>query len=124
MVYCRGAYVVLTRCGVSFAQRATKELEDCREQMGRLRELIAHAYDELPREENYALHAILVHSGSPGDVFGGFSCLVSPFDITKKDLGGHYWAYIVDHASGEWFKFNDVTVSRVANVDEMMREST
>ncbi len=65
---------------------------------------IERAYDDFPRESEYRLHAILVHSGSP-------------------DLGGHYWSYIRDHKSGDWFKFNDVTVNRVENIDDMFAQS-
>lgn len=35
----------------------------------------------------------------------------------SPDLGGHYWSYIRDHKSGAWFKFNDVAVNRVEQVD-------
>ncbi len=43
--------------------------------------------------------------------------------VVDNVRAGHYWAYIVDHASRQWFKFNDVTVTRVGNVDDMMRET-
>eukprot|EP00937_MAST-01D_sp_MAST-1D-sp2_P000114 g114.t1 len=46
----------------------------------------------------YELFAVLVHSGSA--------------------MGGHYFAYIKDLARGEWFKFNDSTVSHV-NLSEV-----
>lgn len=72
-------------------------------EMGQLERDIANAYADFPAEEVYTLHAILVHSGSP-------------------DLGGHYWSYIRDHKSGKWFKFNDVAVDQVANMNEVMAE--
>lgn len=89
-------------------ERALREEQsraaDLERQIGELREKIRTAYDEFPRAHTYALHAILVHSGSP-------------------DLGGHYWAYMRDQASGAWFKFNDVAVTRVEKPDEMMTSS-
>lgn len=43
--------------------------------------------------EPYTLFAVWVHAGVAN--------------------GGHYWAYIKDAASGEWFKFNDTDCTRV-----------
>jgi ubiquitin carboxyl-terminal hydrolase 47 len=41
----------------------------------------------------YELYSIMIHSGSAS--------------------GGHYYAYIKDFAKGEWFCFNDQSVTRV-----------
>jgi len=42
----------------------------------------------------YELYAILIHSGNAS--------------------GGHYYAYIKDFGSGQWFCFNDQNVTRVS----------
>lgn len=42
----------------------------------------------------YELFSIMVHSGSAS--------------------GGHYYAYIKDFCTGEWFCFNDQSVTRVS----------
>ena len=45
----------------------------------------------------YQLFSIMVHSGSAS--------------------GGHYYAYIKDFTSGEWFCFNDQSVTKVRRRD-------
>ena len=45
------------------------------------------------QSEPYTLFAVWVHAGAAN--------------------GGHYWAYIKDAATGEWFKFNDTDCTRV-----------
>lgn len=45
----------------------------------------------------YQLFSIMVHSGSAS--------------------GGHYYAYIKDFTSGEWFCFNDQSVTKVGKRD-------
>lgn len=45
------------------------------------------------QSEPYSLFAVWVHAGVAN--------------------GGHYWAYIKDATSGEWFKFNDTDCTRV-----------
>jgi hypothetical protein len=87
-----------------FAEEAKTRCNVLAERIADATRRIEHAYDEFPRESEYRLHAILVHSGSP-------------------DLGGHYWTYIRDHKSGVWFKFNDVTVNRVEKTEEMFAQS-
>ncbi|XP_046669066.1 ubiquitin carboxyl-terminal hydrolase 47-like isoform X1 [Homalodisca vitripennis] len=47
----------------------------------------------------YELFSIMIHSGSAS--------------------GGHYYAYIKDFSNGEWFCFNDTSVSRITNDDIM-----
>lgn len=42
----------------------------------------------------YELYSIMIHSGSAS--------------------GGHYYAYIKDFAKGEWFCFNDQSVTSVS----------
>lgn len=49
-------------------------------------------------KKSFVMHSSLICSGSP-------------------DLGGHYWSYIRDHKSNSWFKFNDVAVNRVEQID-------
>lgn len=87
-----------------YEERGQNDLAFLRRQIEDLRAEIDRAYESFPKLYSYELHAILVHSGSP-------------------DLGGHYWAYIRDHASNQWFKFNDVTVTKVDNVEETMVQS-
>ena len=41
----------------------------------------------------YRLHAVLIHSGEAGS--------------------GHYWAYVHDTPTGNWYRFNDTTVTLV-----------
>jgi len=38
-------------------------------------------------------------------------------------LGGHYWSYIRDHKSNAWFKFNDVAVNRVEQIEVKRAEN-
>lgn len=45
---------------------------------------------------NYELFAIMIHSGSAS--------------------GGHYYVYIKDFENGEWFWFNDCTVTPVSEI--------
>lgn len=46
---------------------------------------------------NYELFSIMIHSGSAS--------------------GGHYYAYIKDFLSGEWFCFNDQSVNSITHED-------
>lgn len=50
-----------------------------------------------PGPYNYELFSIMIHSGSAS--------------------GGHYYAYIKEFDNGEWFCFNDQSVSPVSNYD-------
>lgn len=50
-----------------------------------------------PGPYNYELFAIMIHSGSAS--------------------GGHYYAYIRDFETGEWFCFNDQTVTSITQED-------
>ena len=97
---------VATRKSIeNFVDSSGKEIDDLEAEMDSINSRIDSAYDDFPSEYKYHLHAILVHSGSP-------------------DMGGHYWAYIVDHgATGEWFKFNDVTVTMVPEFEEIASQS-
>ncbi|GLH00204.1 Ubiquitin carboxyl-terminal hydrolase 47 [Gryllus bimaculatus] len=56
-----------------------------------------HTMDKGPY--TYELFSIMIHSGSAS--------------------GGHYYAYIKDFRRGEWFCFNDQSVSRITNDDIM-----
>jgi len=59
------------------------------------------AVSELQKHK-YVLHAILIHDGEAGM--------------------GHYWAFIHDHATGIWRRFNDTNVS-VETEDNVIAES-
>ncbi|KAM3601776.1 uncharacterized protein V6R79_018744 [Siganus canaliculatus] len=50
----------------------------------------------------YRLHAVLVHEGQAS--------------------AGHYWAYIYDHASQRWMKYNDVSITE-SSWEELERDS-
>lgn len=89
---------------MQFVHSAEERLERVSLEIEEIRQRIASVNDEFPKEQEYLLHAILVHSGSP-------------------DLGGHYWAYIRDHQSDTWWKFNDVSVSVVDSFDEIASQS-
>lgn len=56
-------------------------------------EAISSAYDHM-REAQYRLHAVLVHEGEVS--------------------GGHYWVFIHNSDENEWYKYNDMNVSKVA----------
>ncbi|XP_044077692.1 ubiquitin carboxyl-terminal hydrolase 28 isoform X3 [Siniperca chuatsi] len=50
----------------------------------------------------YRLHAVLVHEGQAS--------------------AGHYWAYIYDHASQRWMKYNDISITE-SSWEELERDS-
>ncbi|KAJ8347529.1 hypothetical protein SKAU_G00261180 [Synaphobranchus kaupii] len=55
-----------------------------------------------PRQVPYRLHAVLVHEGQAS--------------------AGHYWAYIFDHSSKRWLKYNDISVTE-SSWEELERDS-
>ncbi|KJE95150.1 ubiquitin carboxyl-terminal hydrolase [Capsaspora owczarzaki ATCC 30864] len=80
--------------------RTTAEL---RATIANLEMKIRGAFDAtIPPRTMYRLHAVLVHRG--------------------QAMFGHYWAFIFDPTSQEWWKYNDSEVSR-ASFEEVERQS-
>ena len=50
----------------------------------------------------YHLHSVLIHDGSP--------------------QSGHYYAFIYDHDSGDWKRYNDIRITDVSE-DDVFKES-
>jgi len=54
-------------------------------------------YDSLIEPNNiYYLHSVLVHA-----------------NFSESVNSGHYWCYVKDHSSNQWYKCNDTTVTKV-----------
>eukprot|EP01097_Dermamoeba_algensis_P001905 TRINITY_DN1747_c0_g1_i1.p1 TRINITY_DN1747_c0_g1~~TRINITY_DN1747_c0_g1_i1.p1 ORF type:complete len:255 (+),score=72.24 TRINITY_DN1747_c0_g1_i1:1268-2032(+) len=79
-----------------------KELENDNQKLEEeITSLYTNSHQSLS-SERYQIHAVFVHDGAAA--------------------AGHYWAYISIPNSDEWFKFNDITVSKETSA-EVHKES-
>lgn len=69
-----------------------KTLKELQAEKANLETCLESSFASL-QSEPYVLYAVWVHAGAAN--------------------GGHYWAYIKDAPSGEWYKFNDTDITRV-----------
>ncbi|ORX93747.1 cysteine proteinase [Basidiobolus meristosporus CBS 931.73] len=84
------------------AQNAKEQIVRAEEKIKELQEEAQLIFDNL-REHEYVLHAVFIHQGEASY--------------------GHYWIYIYDFDGSKWYKYNDVTVTEVAE-SEVLADTT
>lgn len=77
-------------------------INDGTEKIKELKTKIRNQYNDYTKAA-YKLHAVFIHQGQANY--------------------GHYWIYILDHKENQWWKFNDSTVTKVAE-SEIFHDTT
>ncbi|KAF3939283.1 hypothetical protein ABW19_dt0209123 [Dactylella cylindrospora] len=80
--------------------RVTAELRDVKDRIKELTSNIAQQFTDL-RKYGYRIHSIFIHKGSVNF--------------------GHYWIYIYDYQAGVYRKYNDGSVTKPIDDDEMYK---
>ncbi|XP_071806291.1 ubiquitin carboxyl-terminal hydrolase 25-like isoform X1 [Asterias amurensis] len=94
---------ILQACLRRWRTEVEADVRDLQERIATLKDLKDTVYvDEHLMNNEYHLHAVLVHEGQAS--------------------AGHYWAYILNHRRNVWLKFNDISVTEVA-WEDLERES-